>query len=346
MEKEGLGNQLGLKQTDDNLSHTKQPSIVFPSNLGKGDIAGTRGDLTEFMHFEARATFYKDSKDKGTSKDEETIWHCYLPMPKQLQHNQGHSYQNKETGQLAKTVGGSIDDLLGGDGKGALNSTIDTAQENAIQKFRKIGTGLTGALTGTNTEALLQLKTGTKANPNMEVLYDGSGFRTFNFAWDLIPDNETEQQNLRLLTNLFRFYSAPEFPDEVNQMWLNFPNTWKIHFRHATESPTGSSTRINTWIPEIYDCVCSNVQLSFNDGQPRWHSRKDTQGAPLQYTLQLSFSETSISSKNLIAKKDFSFFQKLQVLESQVNNPNLSGEEILNASGLFDFDADGSPIIK
>ena len=87
-------------------------------------------------------------------------------------------------------------------------------------------------------------------------------------------------------------------------MWLNFPNTWKIHFRYANSNTIGAFSDINRWIPQIYDCVCTNVQLSFNDGQPRWHSRKGTQGAPLQYTLQLSFTETSISSKNLITEKD------------------------------------------
>mgnify|MGYP006157383355 CR=1 FL=1 len=296
-------NILARRQKNENLSHETFRTYVFPSSLGTSDRTG-RGDLTEFMHFEARSTFYPDG-EKHTKKNEQTIWNCYLPMPKQLQHNQSHSYQNKELGQTANQVKQGIEEILGGDARVALNSGIDAFKEKALQSVRNLATSLGGALTGTDAESILRLKTQTKPNPNMEVLYDGSGFRTFNFAWDLIPDNLNDQEKIRGLTNIFRYYAAPEFPNGLSQMWLNFPNTWQIHFRHSESGANGTkTTNINRWIPEIYDCICSNVQLSFNDGQPRWHSRKDTQGAPLQYTLQLSFTETSISSKNLIKEKD------------------------------------------
>jgi hypothetical protein len=296
--------KLFRKQKNTNLSHEKYENIVFPPNLGLTDNGeGTRGDLTEFMHFESRSTFYNNTEDKKTKKEEETIWSCFLPMPKQLQHNQGHSYQNKELGQTANQVKQAAEELLGGDGRAALNSGIDAFKEKALQSVRNLATSLGGALTGTDAESILRLKTKTKPNPNMEVLYDGSGFRTFNFAWDLIPDNVKEQNLIRALTNRFRFYSAPEFPTDANQMWLNFPNTWKINFLYSNSGRASYNT-INQWIPKIYDCICSNVQLSFNDGQPRWHSRENTEGAPLQYTLQLSFTETSINSKNLISAYD------------------------------------------
>ena len=291
-------------QSNNNLSHAIFGKSVFPSNLG----TAKRGDLTEFMHFEARASFYSDTqKDnkKFTKKDEETVWNCFLPMPKQLQHNQGHSYQNKAIGQNAQAVSNALGDLIGGDTDSAYKGLVGQFVQNATNKLRNVGTTLGGALTGTDLESALQIKTQTKPNPNMEVLYDGSGFRTFNFAWDFIPDNLTEQIELKRLTDLFRFYAAPEFPESKNKMWLNFPNTWRINFKYANDGALGTSSDKNKWIPEIYDCVCSNVQLSFNDGQPRWHSRKETEGAPLQYTLQLSFTETSISSKNLIVEKDF-----------------------------------------
>ena len=184
-------NILARRQKNDNLSHEEFPDYVFPEDLGG---FGDRGDLTEFMHFEARATFYPDG-DKHTKKHEETIWNCYLPMPKQLQHNQSHSYQNKELGQTSNMVKESVEEILGGDGRVALNSGIDAFKEKALQSIRNLATSLGGAITGTDAESILRLKTQTKPNPNMEVLYDGSGFRTFNFAWDLIPKMSLNKMN-------------------------------------------------------------------------------------------------------------------------------------------------------
>ena len=134
----------------------------------------------------------------------------------------------------------------------------------------------------------------------MEVIYEGTPFRTFAFSWEFLPHNEKDQIELKRIIKFFKFYAAPEFPDDKTQLWLNFPNTWKISFR------TGNG--INTWLPQMDESVLTNIQVDYNSQAGGWATRKSSSpGAPISTNLVLTFTETVIQSKT----RNFSEFDKV-----------------------------------
>ena len=259
------------------------PPAQYPSNLQKKEFG-----LEDWMSFSALNVI---AVEHGNTKKKNSVWDCALPMPTQLSFPQGHSYNNTALGPAGGIMKEGIAELANsGDLKKVMDTATDAWTTNFITKLRSVGTTLGGAMTGTNIEAGLQLETKTKINPNMEVIYEGTPFRTFAFNWEFVPHNEKDQIELKRIITLFKFYAAPEFPDDKTQLWLNFPNTWKISFR------TGNG--INTWLPQMDESVLTNIQVDYNAQTGGWATRKSSSpGAPIATNLVLTFTETVIQSK-------------------------------------------------
>ena len=260
------------------------PPAQYPSNLQKKEFG-----LEDWMSFSALNVI---AVEHGKTKKKNSVWDCALPMPTQLSFPQGHSYNNTALGPAGGIMKEGLAELANtGDLKKVMDTATDAWTTNFITKLRSVGTTLGGAMTGTNIEAGLQLQTKTKINPNMEVIYEGTPFRTFAFNWEFVPHNEKDQIELKRIITLFKFYAAPEFPDDKTQLWLNFPNTWKISFR------TGNGA-LNTWLPQMDESVLTNIQVDYNSQAGGWATRKSSSpGAPISTNLVLTFTETVIQSK-------------------------------------------------
>ena len=64
-----------------------------------------------------------------------------------------------------------------------------------------------------------------------------------------------------------------------------FPNEFNIEF---LMNENGAFEE-HSWIPSIYNCVCTNVSTNYSP-EGFWVALRD--GRPVSYTLSLSFTET------------------------------------------------------
>lgn len=130
-------------------------------------------------------------------------------------------------------------------------------------------------------------------NPQLQVLFQGIGFRTFQFDFVLTPYSQEEAKEIQDILYQFKYASAPEIKKNgwfEQGMYMNIPDTFNIKFMYeGKENPN---------VHKIGECVLTNINV---DSSPNgWSTFSD--GSPVQYKLTLQFQETVIVDKTRIAE--------------------------------------------
>ena len=127
--------------------------------------------------------------------------------------------------------------------------------------------------------------------------------RTFQYRFKFQPKDEKERDDVQEIIKLFRFHMAPEL-QPGNMRFLGIPATFDIHYMYQTSDnwESGSmdwrNARENDFYNKIATCVLTNVNVDYTpDGVRSFHD-----GSPTQITMDLSFSETELLTKDKINK--------------------------------------------
>ncbi len=119
---------------------------------------------------------------------------------------------------------------------------------------------------------------GQVLNPNLEVMFDRVGLRSFNFRWMLVPRNERESRIIKEMIWQFKKASAPAL---AQAGWFTtVPHVFRIQYK------TGSQP--NPWLNKIKACALTSIQVN-HTASGSWSTLED--GAPTATALQLQFKE-------------------------------------------------------
>ena len=149
-----------------------------------------------------------------------------------------------------------------------------------------------GAKTGTNLTDIALNKGGFALNPQVQVLFEGIGFRNFQFDFLLTPYSQEEANTIKKIIEKFKYASAPKIePNGVfsQGLFMQIPNTFNIEFLHKGAR--------NENVHRIGESVLTNVNVDYS-GAGTWATHND--GSPVQIRLTLQFTETIIIDKNKI----------------------------------------------
>lgn len=150
--------------------------------------------------------------------------------------------------------------------------------------------GMTGGAADTLTGAALRSQ-GMALNPQMELLFTGIDFRTFQFDFLLTPKSQEEAASIQKIIQAFKFYSAPELAGSGR--YFIIPSTFDIRFYFQGNE--------NIFIHKLAPSVLTTV---VSDLAPQgWVAHTD--GAPVQTRLTLQFKETEILTKDKIKEKGY-----------------------------------------
>ena len=189
------------------------------------------------------------------------------------------------SGELGKaTDRASMARLIGGTLKG-LGSDITAKAVGAI-----------GDVFGAEgTEQLIKKAFGGNAdNPYMEVLFDAMQLRTFTYNFQFAPRSEEEAIEVQKIIQLFRFHMAPELRPGANR-YLGLPSQFDIHYMYLTKEGVASE---NNFYNRIATCVLQDCKINYTPTGVK--SFED--GGPVQTTMQLTFKETELLTKEKIAQ--------------------------------------------
>jgi hypothetical protein len=132
---------------------------------------------------------------------------------------------------------------------------------------------------------------GQAMNPQLQVLFRGVGFRSFQFDFVFTPYSKEETETVKKIIESFKYASAPEINPNgyfSQGVFMKVPFPFKIDFLYKGKE--------NPYVHRIGETVLENINVDY--GPNGWATFND--GSPVQIKLTLQFKETVIVDKNKI----------------------------------------------
>ena len=182
----------------------------------------------------------------------------------------------------AKSTEGAITEALKGLGGFALTAARDMA----------VGVGETMGLG--DIDGAISKVTATAQNNFSEAIFEKINARSFSYTFKLIARNKEEAQDINKIVKFFKFHMHPELDMANGGRYFRTPSEFEIHYAYNDQK--------NNYLHELSRCVCSDVEVSYGDGDFQSFRQFDGEGAaPVEVSLALTFMETTVLTKKEIA---------------------------------------------
>jgi len=301
----------------------------YPLNLNTSESRGNGDHRITFQALKSRF-----NSDVPAPQD---IVAMYLP-PDALKTSYTQSYGDVEMGGLgllARDSNISADMFDAGPARAlAQLSSVEAGIGAAIAKstVNELATGASAKL-GTAVQAL-ERKVGRIRNHHKAIIYQGpGGFRTFSFSFVMMPKSKKEAEEINKIVHFFKFHMHPGVPTDANggggfnpsgattqtrmssggdinsssSLTLSYPDEFKIRITPRgldgdTQVGSTGNSKVVTVKPlfRIDKCFLESLNVDYTtSGQPVFF---DDGSEPVTTTLQLSFKETQLMTKEKIAR--------------------------------------------
>lgn len=132
---------------------------------------------------------------------------------------------------------------------------------------------------------------GYAINPILELLYNGTQQRKFNFQFRFTPRNPKESESVMKIIQAFRFHAAAEYAGgRVSSRYFVPPSMFEIQFKHRLNGKLTDNVNLPRTAPCVLTYVNTNYAASGN-----YVTFED--GVPAEITLDLAFTESIILVK-------------------------------------------------
>jgi hypothetical protein len=158
-----------------------------------------------------------------------------------------------------------------------------------------LGSRISGlGINSENLTTLLQRAQGFALNPQLQMVYRGTGLRSFQLSFTFTPKSASEATQVNNIINQFRFYSSPSLAQRsgsitqstTNSMFLVPPSVFEIEFY------VNGLKSVN--LPRYGRCVMTGLDVNH---APNGFAAYDD-SSMVQTTLQMSFKEMDILTRD------------------------------------------------
>ena len=278
-------------------SNKKSVTLKYPEKLpfaekGRGLADSYQAEYADYIKF-SRYQFknsggpqYFNVPDNSNKTNKELITSAYIAMPSSLSADYGVNYQQANLGALGKAAVGA----LASESSGEIAATLQEAAKAGLPEsaFNNLSQGIqgVGGLIGLNTDGispnmLSAISQGKVFNPYSEQVFQGVGFRSFNFNFKMVARSEKEAQSIQDILEMFKTGLLPSYgsggsgkggslgglltKSGANQRFLNVPDKFLIQFIRVGEDSLSSQALDHF---KIDYCVCTAMSVNYTpDGQ-------------------------------------------------------------------------------
>lgn len=268
------------------------------TNIGKGLYSGgiqnlIQGNISQEVRDNAKALIDDISAADIPRIDHESI---ALYIPDTVNVTYGAQYDDISlTESLGKAyflaqAGTSMLDLFKESGDKTFEQLANKAGSDPF--LRKAVADAVGSKLGMNNLGDLALRgIGQAMNPQLQVLFRGVGFRTFQFDFVFTPYSKEETETVNKIIKAFKYAAAPKINATAyfsQGLFMEVPYPFRIQFFYKGQE--------NNYVHKIGQSVLENVSVDY--GPNGWATFND--GSPIQIKMTLQFKETVIVDKNRI----------------------------------------------
>lgn len=283
------------------------------------------------------SSFVSNLNTKLEPKTTKTKASIVLYMPDTLAINYSQQYTELSlidaTGGLNRVAGaaGSLtEELINGIKN---KSGFKNIAATMIEKNQDVGLEMLGnagsSVTGGNMTPLLMKAFGKAINPQLQLIYQGLGFRTFTMEFLFTPKTPEEAAQVTAIINTFVYASHPTITGTAGMYFIP-PSIFNISFKMAQSGtfagvkstlqnignnvvgglPLGNLANdtinqkygINASVEndrlfKVADCVLEDISVDYAPNG--WAAYND--GAPVQTRMTLTFKELTINDRNRMA---------------------------------------------
>jgi hypothetical protein len=201
---------------------------------------------------------------------EKIVGNVFLYMPDTV----NFQYNANYTDTSVLEMGGK---LIGGLASG--KSSIGGKLGSALSIIDKVSNAA-----GAVGQAGLQ-KAGYAVNPQMQLLFEGIGFREYQMSFTFTPYSQQETEQVKKIIQMFRENAAPRIVTEAAGMFFVPPASFTLDFLF--------NGLPNPYISKVAESVITNVDVNY---APNGFTTHDD-GAPNQITMTLQFKEIELIDK-------------------------------------------------
>ena len=228
---------------------------IQPSDIFNG-IGNAKDSVVNGVKDYSQTTFTQDIQP-GVTETKATI---QLYMPDSMDFQLSIDYDGSTT---AATAAESLP-LIGG----AIQSLNNAAKNSAVQLALK--------------------KFGYALNPQLQLIFQGVGFREYSMSFVFSPNSSEEAETIKQIIKLFRGYSSPQLIKSTKGMFYRPPAVFDISFL--------SNGKQNTKINKIKQSVIKSVDVNYAPNG--WAAHAD--GSPVQTTMTLQLQENVLIDRDEI----------------------------------------------
>ena len=283
----------GLELQGVDFTNTTKPSDGESSRL----VSTTDESVLEFKNKagekidQSKASFALQTGTQTNRKKKVIKSIINLPIPRNVTDSQGVQYGESSLNPLEATglsaVAGGVDPagsvqalknafktLAEGAGEVLANNEVQGAIGAAVA-----GTAI-GALGGNvSADQLISRATGQILNPNLELLFNGVGIRTFPFSFQFFPRNRSEGQVVMDIIRTFKIEMAPSrtTKSEAKGIFIKAPSIFHLKYKKGNSA----HPFLNRFQPAVLsdmkvNYTAAGTHSTFYDGTPT-HIQVDMQ---------------------------------------------------------------------
>jgi len=210
----------------------------------------------------------------------------YMPPSVNVKYNM--DYSEGEIGVMGEALYGLFKDYQAG---ASFESGANKAAGTMGSGLQKMGVGMIDKVLP-GAKDLYAIDQGAIMTPRTEMMFRGTGRRSFSFSFTFIPKDSTETQIVHDIVKEFKVGMSPTYKTSGSVRELTIPDVFSIDYMHINGP--------NEYINKIGKCYLKTMDVAYGGDKFVTYNPSDSglKGAPPQKTtITLSFQELEIMDR-------------------------------------------------
>ena len=215
-----------------------------------------------------------------------------LYMPPSVNVSYNMDYSEGEIGVMGEALYGLFKDYQ----EGTLGFDSFSKQAGLMGTgLEKLGVGMIDKVIP-GAKDLYAIEQGAIITPRTEMMFRGTGRRSFSFSFTFIPKDRTETKIVHDIIKEFKIGMSPTFKTSGSTREMTIPDVFSIQYMHINSQ--------NQYINKIGKCYLKTMDVSYGGDKFVTYNEDmlaELDGvAPQKTTISLSFQELEIMDRTLV----------------------------------------------